>query len=128
MNQFDFRNLFVFDMANNHQGDIEHGLNIIRQMGAVARKHGVRGVMKFQFRRLDTFIHPAHRKESKAKHIDRFLSTELKREQYQVMLDAIRQEGLLAMCTPFDEESVDVITAMGFDFLKIASCSAKDWP
>lgn len=43
MNEFDFRNLFVFDMANNHQGDIEHGLNIIRQMGAVARKHGVRG-------------------------------------------------------------------------------------
>jgi sialic acid synthase SpsE/mannose-6-phosphate isomerase-like protein (cupin superfamily) len=128
MNEFDFRNLFVFDMANNHQGDIEHGLNIIRQMGAVARKHGVRGVMKFQFRQLDTFIHPAHRKESKAKHIDRFLSTELKREQYQVMLDEIRKEGLLAMCTPFDEESVDVITAMGFDFLKIASCSAKDWP
>lgn len=128
MNEFDFRNLFVFDMANNHQGDIEHGLNIIRQMGAVARKHGVRGVMKFQFRQLDTFIHPAHRKESKAKHIDRFLSTELKREQYQVMLDEIRKEGLLAMCTPFDEESVDAITAMGFDFLKIASCSAKDWP
>ena len=128
MKDYDFRNLFVFDMANNHQGDIEHGLNIIRQMGAVARKHGVKGVMKFQFRQLDTFVHPAHRKESKAMHIGRFLSTELKREQYQVMLDEIRKESLLAMCTPFDEESVDAITAMGFDFLKIASCSAKDWP
>ena len=128
MNQFELHNLFVFDMANNHQGDVEHGLNIIRQMGAVARKHGVKGVMKFQFRQLDSFIHPAHKKESKAKHIDRFLSTELKHNQYQLMLDAIRKEGLLAMCTPFDEESVDAITAMGFDFLKIASCSAKDWP
>lgn len=128
MNEFDFRNLFVFDMANNHQGDVDHGLNIIRQIGAVARKHGVKGVLKFQFRQLDTFIHPAHKKDSKAKHIDRFLSTELKREQYQVLLDAVREEGMFAMCTPFDEESVDVIASMGFDFLKIASCSAKDWP
>ena len=32
------------------------------------------------------------------------------------------------MCTPFDEESVSVITDMGFDFIKVASCSAKDWP
>lgn len=128
MNEFDFRNLFVFDMANNHQGDVEHGLRIVRQIGEVARKHGVKGVMKFQFRQLDTFIHPAHKKDSKAKHIDRFLSTELKRDQYQALLDAVREEGMFAMCTPFDEESVDVITDMGFDFLKIASCSAKDWP
>lgn len=128
MNEFDFRDLFVFDMANNHQGDVEHGLKIVREIGAVARKHGVRGVMKFQFRQLDTFIHPKHQKDSKAKHIDRFLSTRLDRDAYQTLLDAVREEGMYAMCTPFDEESVDVITDMGFDFLKIASCSAKDWP
>lgn len=128
MNEFDFRNLFVFDMANNHQGDVEHGLKIISQIGQIARKHGVKGVMKFQFRQLDTFIHPSHQKDSKAKHIDRFLSTQLKRDQFQVLFDAVREEGMYAMCTPFDEESVDVITDMGFDFLKIASCSAKDWP
>jgi sialic acid synthase SpsE/mannose-6-phosphate isomerase-like protein (cupin superfamily) len=128
MNEFDFRNLFVFDMANNHQGDLEHGLNIVRAMGALTRKHGVKGVLKFQFRQLDTFVHPAHRKDSKASHIDRFLSTELKPDQYQIMLDEIRKEGMFAMCTPFDEESVDIIVKMGFDFLKVASCSAKDWP
>ena len=32
------------------------------------------------------------------------------------------------MCTPFDEESVDVIKKMEFDYIKVASCSAKDWP
>ena len=32
------------------------------------------------------------------------------------------------MCTPFDETSVDHIANMGFDLLKIASCSARDWP
>lgn len=128
MKEFDFRDLFVFDMANNHQGDVDHGLKIVRQIGEVARKHGVRGVMKFQFRQLDSFIHPDHQKGSKAKHIERFLSTRLERDQYQILLDAVREEGMYAMCTPFDELSVDVIAEMGFDFLKIASCSAKDWP
>jgi sialic acid synthase SpsE/D-lyxose ketol-isomerase len=128
MNEFDFCDLFVFDMANNHQGDVDHGLKIVRQIGEVARKHGVKGVMKFQFRQLESFIHPEHQKDSKAKHIDRFMSTRLDRKQYQLLLDAVREEKMYAMCTPFDEESVDVITEMGFDFIKIASCSAKDWP
>src|SRR5690606_30024832 len=32
------------------------------------------------------------------------------------------------MCTPFDEESVDVILDMGLDIIKVASCSADDRP
>src|SRR5262249_33570214 len=32
------------------------------------------------------------------------------------------------MCTPFDELSVQRIADMGFDLIKVASCSAKDWP
>lgn len=128
MKEFDFRDLFVLDMANNHQGDVDHGLKIVRQMGEVARKHGVKAVMKFQFRQLESFIHPDHQIGSKAKHIDRFLSTRLDRKQYQMLLDAVREEKMYAMCTPFDEESVDVIADMGFDVIKIASCSAKDWP
>ena len=32
------------------------------------------------------------------------------------------------MCTPFDEPSVGLISRMNFDIIKIASCSAKDWP
>jgi N-acetylneuraminate synthase len=125
---FDFSDLFVLDMANNHQGHLEHGLNIIRQMGSVVQKHGVRAGMKFQFRQLDTFVHPDHRGGSNNKHIPRFLSTELKRPQYQRMLDAIREAGMPSICTPFDEESVDIIVQMGFDVLKVASCSARDWP
>lgn len=125
---FDFRDLFVFDLANNHQGDVEHALNIIRGIGNVVRKQQVRGVFKFQFRQLDTFIHPAHQKNSDNKHIPRFLATRLDRAQCQLLLDAVRAEGMLAMCTPFDEESVELITDMGFDLIKVASCSAKDWP
>lgn len=125
---FDFRDLFVFDLANNHQGSVEHGLKIIEGVGKVARDHGIRAGCKFQFRQLDSFIHPGHRQDSNNKHIPRFLSTRLEREQFQILFDAVRKAGLLTMCTPFDEESIDVILEMGFDIIKIASCSATDWP
>jgi N-acetylneuraminate synthase len=35
---------------------------------------------------------------------------------------------MLTICTPFDEESVDVILEMGIEIIKVASCSATDWP
>lgn len=125
---FDFRDLFVFDLANNHQGSVDHALAVIREIGKVVHQQGVRGAFKFQFRQLDSFVHPDHQKQSDNKHIPRFIATRLVQAQFQILLDAVRAEGMLAMCTPFDEESVDVITAMGFDIVKVASCSAKDWP
>lgn len=125
---FDFNDLFVFDMANNHQGDVEHGLRIIKECGAVAAKHHLRAALKFQFRQLDSFIHVKHQQGSSAKHIPRFLETRLSVDQYRTLFDAVRAADMMTMCTPFDEESVDVIVDMGFDVLKIASCSARDWP
>lgn len=125
---YDFNDLFVFDMANNHQGSVEHGLRIIKECGSVAGSHGVRAAMKFQFRQLDTFIHPTHQRGSKAKHIPRFLETMLTTAQFKTLYDAVRAANMLTMCTPFDEESVDLISDMKFDILKIASCSARDWP
>ena len=29
MKEFDFDGLFILDLANNHQGELDHGLNII---------------------------------------------------------------------------------------------------
>ncbi len=125
---FNFNDIFVFDLANNHQGSIEHGKNIINEVSKVANAQKIRGVFKFQFRQLDTFIHPSHKENSDNKHIPRFLSTRLSRADCQVLLDEVRKNGLLAACTPFDEESVGIIVDMGFDILKVASCSARDWP
>ena len=47
---FDFRDLFVLDLANNHQGSLEHGLETIRRHAEVLKKHNVRAAIKFQFR------------------------------------------------------------------------------
>lgn len=123
-----FNDLFIFEMANNHQGDVEHGIAIIEAMANIARKSNIKAAVKLQYRQLDTFIHPAYRNDKNAKHIGRFLSTELKKEQFKKLLDKIKEEGMLTMVTPFDEESVDVIEEHNVDIIKIASCSAEDWP
>lgn len=46
--------LFVFEMANNHQGDIEHGKNIIRAMRQASAPFVDRFdfAVKFQYRDL----------------------------------------------------------------------------
>lgn len=128
MKRFQFPQFFVLDMANNHQGSREHALKVIAEHGAVVAKHGVRAGLKFQFRELDTFVHPAHKAGSDNKHIPRFLSTRLGREDYRVLTQAVRDAGMTTICTPFDEASVDLIEELEIEVIKIASCSASDRP
>jgi len=126
--KFNFNGLLILDLANNHQGDLEHGLSIIQSLGQVIREFDVRVALKFQFRQLDSFIHPSYRERDDIPHIPRFTSTRLPLEDYKTMIAEARSQGMLTMCTPFDEESVDIIQAMDIDLMKIASCSLSDWP
>tara|TARA_B100000795_G_scaffold269589_1_gene259475 strand:+ start:6790 stop:8319 length:1530 start_codon:yes stop_codon:yes gene_type:complete len=128
MKNFDFNDLFVLDLANNHQGNLKHGLKIIQECSKMVHKHNIRAAIKFQFRQYESFIHPNHKKNSDNKHIPRFLSTQLSQKEWEILFKAVKNEGLLTMCTPFDNESVPIISDMGFDIIKVASCSAKDWP
>ena len=47
------KNLFILDMANNHQGSLAHGSKIINEHSKVIKKYGVDAAIKFQFRNLD---------------------------------------------------------------------------
>ena len=123
-----FKNLFIFEMANNHQGDLNHGLKIIFEMGSIAREYNINAAIKLQYRDLDTFIHPMELNNKENKHVSRFLSTRLKADEFKQLVKAIKEEGMLSICTPFDEESVDLILDHQIDVIKIASCSADDWP
>jgi N-acetylneuraminate synthase len=123
-----FEELFIFEMANNHQGSVDHGLKIIEAMGEIKRRHGIRAAVKFQYRDLDTFIHPACRTRTDVKHIPRFLSTRLNDAEFRRMVEAVRREEMVVVVTPFDEPSVTRCVEHGVDILKIASCSADDWP
>lgn len=125
---FDFEQLYVFDLANNHQGQVDHAQRIIRELGQVAASNRVRAALKFQFRHLDSFVHPHHQQGSPNKHIPRFLATRLSKEQYAVLADEVRAAGMITMATPFDEESVKTLIELGIDVVKVASCSATDWP
>jgi N-acetylneuraminate synthase len=125
---FKFDDLFIYDLANNHQGDFEHAANIVRQIGKVNAAQGVRGALKFQFRQLDTFIHPDFQGRMDHKYVKRFSETRLSMEEFARLVPLVSKAGLLTMSTPFDEESVDVICDMGLDIIKIASCSADDRP
>jgi sialic acid synthase SpsE/mannose-6-phosphate isomerase-like protein (cupin superfamily) len=128
MKDFDFNNLFTYDLANNHQGDLDHALNIINALGDVNRQAGVRGAFKFQFRQLDTFIHPDYKQKKDVKHIPRFMETALTLEHYETLTKAVIKNGMHTMCTPFDEESVDLILDLDIEIIKVASCSAVDRP
>jgi len=128
MKDFDFNGLFIYDMANNHQGDVNHAMSIVQALGAVTRETGVRGALKFQFRQLDTMIHPDYKTRQDVKHIPRFLSTALSNDQYHLLTEAVKDNGMMTICTPFDEESVEVILDLGIEIIKVASCSASDRP
>lgn len=123
-----FDDLFIFEMANSHQGSAEHGIDIIHAMGKIARKHNIKAAVKLQYRNLDTFIHPEYKDRTDVNHIPRFMSTRLTYDQFTQLVNAIREEGMLTMVTPFDEDSVGWCMDQGIDIIKVASCSSLDWP
>ena len=123
-----FDELFIFELANNHEGSVEHGLKIIDAMADIARKHGIKAGVKLQYRDLDTFIHPDFKQRDDVKHIPRLLSNRLTADQFLTLLDRIRSHGLMTIVTPFDEASVRLCVDHGVDVIKVASCSAGDWP
>ena len=128
MNDNVFDKLFILEMANNHMGDIEHGLEIIREFGKVCKKFDFKFAFKFQYRQLDTFIHPEYKGRKDIKYVARFEETRLSEEQFLAMKKELAAQGFLSICTPFDEPSVDLIEKHGYDIIKVGSCSFTDWP
>lgn len=120
--------LYIFEMANSHQGSVEHGLDIIHEMGKIARNHNIKAAVKLQYRNLDTFIHPDYKGRTDVPHIPRFESTRLTFDQFSQLVEGVREEGMVTMSTPFDEDGVDWCMEQGIDVIKVASCSSLDWP
>lgn len=119
---------FIFEMANNHMGDIQHGLRIVREIRRACGDFPHRCGFKLQYRHLDTFIHPDFKARTDVKYVKRFLETRLAESEFVLLLEEMRRCGFVTVCTPFDEASVDLLVEHGIDILKIASCSFTDWP
>ena len=126
-NKFNFKDLFVLDLANNHFGNPSHAKKIIKSFGEIVKKKKIKATIKFQFRNLRNFIHPSEINNKKNKYVQRFNSTKLSFENFNVLKKFVKKNSMLTSCTPFDEDSIELIEKMKFDILKIASVSSNDW-
>lgn len=122
-----FEDLFVLELANNHEGRLERGLRIVTAFSRIVRFNNVKAAIKLQFRDVDAFIHKDFRERTEIRYIKRTLDTRLSRADWLLLTQAIRQAGCIPMATPFDEVSVDLCSELAIDVLKIASSDLNDW-
>ena len=83
------RPLFIFEMANNHTGSVEHGLRIVKAMKEAAKGFPFNFAVKLQYRDIDTFIHPDYKNRTDLKFVKRFSETRLSWDEYKRIKDAI---------------------------------------
>jgi len=120
--------LLILDLANNHNGSVDHGKSIIDSAAESLEGIDFPAAIKFQYRNLDTLIHPDHQGNHNFKYIKRFEETRISDDQYIELVEYARARGFLVACTPFDEISVQKVVDHGFDIIKVASACATDWP
>ena len=121
-----FENLFVLELANNHWGKLERGLKIIRDFARVVKFNNVNAAIKLQFRDVDNFVHPDFRDRADIRYIKKTIDTHMPWEQLRLMVETVRDCGMVTMVTPFDEVSVDKCVEFGVEILKIASSDVRD--
>lgn len=122
--------LFIFELANNHNGSLERGIKIISELKEQINDftNDFDFAIKLQYRNLETFIHPECEKLGTNNCLKKLGKTKISTEASLILKDEIKKQGFVSICTAFDEDSVDLIEERGFDFIKIASCSFCDWP
>lgn len=122
-----FEDLFVLELANNHWGRLERGLKIVRDFAQVVRFNNVRAAIKLQFRDVDTFVHKDHRDRQDVRYIKKTVATQMDWSELHELVRAVKRSGMVTMCTPFDEASVDKCVEFGVEILKLASSDIRDW-
>jgi N-acetylneuraminate synthase len=123
-----FENLFVLEAANNHWGNVDRGLKIVRDFGTVVRYNNIKAAIKFQFRQVDDFIHQDFAGNKDVRYISKTEATKLNMEQFSVLIKEVVNVGCIPMATPFDEASVDMCVAFDMPIIKVASSDINDWP
>ena len=99
-----FDNLVIFEMANNHMGDVYHAKKIIEKYAQFITKYpSFKYAMKFQMRDLDTLIHKDHQENSTNKAVIRFQSTKLSYDQFTHLKNYASELGFYTACTAFEK-------------------------
>jgi sialic acid synthase SpsE len=127
MNTNIFEDLFVLEMASNHQGNLERGLSIVDQYAKIVRFNNVRAAIKLQFRDLDNFVHKDFVAREDIRYVKRVNDTKLTKAEFAKLVEAIKRSGCIPMATPFDEKSVDWCVDFDMPIIKVASADNNDW-
>ena len=122
-----FEELFVLEMANNHWGKVERGLEIIADFSKIVRFNNIRAAIKLQFRDVDAFIHKDFRTRTDVRYIKKTLDTRLSKKEFGTLVQSVRDHGCLTSATPFDEASVAMCEEFDLDMIKLASSDINDW-
>ncbi len=122
-----FEDLFVLELANNHWGRLDRGLQIITDFSRVVRFNNMKAAIKLQFRDVEAFVHRDFRDRADVRYIKKTLDTRMERSSYEALVKAVRAAGCIPMSTPFDEISVDLCVELGVEIVKIASSDLNDW-
>ena len=83
----------ILDLANNHIGSVEKGKQIITELSEVVKDFPFEFIFKFQYRQLNSFIHPDYQDDVTHKYIKRFKETELKPNQYLELVNYAKEKG-----------------------------------
>ena len=75
-----FEDLFVLEMASNHQGNVERGLQIISAFSKVVRFNNVRAAIKLQFRDIDNFVHKDFVGRDDIRYVKRLAETKMSKQ------------------------------------------------
>ena len=106
---------YIFEMANNHMGSVDHAKKIIDDFANLAKRKNINAGIKLQFRNLDTFIHPDYQDRNDLKYVKRFNETRLNKEQFSEIINYIKSKNLLSVSTPFDNESLPLFDDLGVE-------------
>ncbi|MDR0734279.1 MAG: N-acetylneuraminate synthase family protein [Elusimicrobiota bacterium] len=122
-----FEELFVLELANNHWGGLQRGLEIIDAFAKIVRFNNIRAAIKLQIRDVENFIHKDFRNRKDIRYIAKTMATQMSLDDYAALVKAIRNASCITMATPFDEKSVDICDKLGIEIFKIASSDINDW-
>ena len=126
----DLKPIIIAEVGQNHQGDIELAkkyINIFSKAGA--------DIIKFQSRHnrslFDTQAYNQiyNSENSFGKTYGQHRETlELKKNELLILAKECKKNGVAFMCTPFDEQSLNLICDAGVNLIKIASFDLGNLP
>ncbi|MGW8179758.1 MAG: N-acetylneuraminate synthase family protein [bacterium] len=115
----------VFELANSHDGDIHKAIRMVDEFHSVAEKYPqFEYGFKTQYRSWE-FFHPDCDPEHP--YVKRFKQAQMADHEWKKLVFHIKNLGHKAVCTPFDEKSVQKFVEHEYDILKIGSPSVTDW-